>query len=405
MLETILAGIFAYAGTNVDDLFINTLYFAQADNRKQTGAVVVGKYLGIGALVIISLLGAFVLHAVPEKYIGILGLVPMALGIKEWIGYIKSRNASEDEEEQPDVGKGLMIGMALVTVAKLAAPMTPFMTESIYRNLVCSIDSAAPESIHLCDFPVADDALIDAELEANMEKLLRIVSLGRAARNEGAVKTRQPLAEMFINREAELPEFYVDIIREEMNVKKVTWAEDMSGFMSYSFKPQMKTLGPRFGKRLGEIREKLAALDGSVAMQELSAAGELKLDLGDVTISLAESDLLIEKSRAEGYASASDAEVKVAVSTTLTQALVDEGNVREVISKVQTMRKDAGFNVTDHIRLSISGGEELYRVVRENEKEICGQVLADEVVLEKADGFVKNWNINGMKADIGVEKL
>ncbi|MBQ3095995.1 MAG: isoleucine--tRNA ligase [Clostridia bacterium] len=306
---------------------------------------------------------------------------------------------------QDKINAYMTLYTALVTVAKLAAPMTPFMTESIYRNLVCSIDSAAPESIHLCDFPVADDALIDAELEANMEKLLRIVSLGRAARNEGAVKTRQPLAEMFINREAELPEFYVDIIREEMNVKKVTWAEDMSGFMSYSFKPQMKTLGPRFGKRLGEIREKLAALDGSVAMQELSAAGELKLDLGDVTISLAESDLLIEKSRAEGYASASDAEVKVAVSTTLTQALVDEGNVREVISKVQTMRKDAGFNVTDHIRLSISGGEELYRVVRENEKEICGQVLADEVVLEKADGFVKNWNINGMKADIGVEKL
>ena len=210
---------------------------------------------------------------------------------------------------------------------------------------------------------------------------------------------------MFISASAELPDFFADIVREEMNVKKITWAEDMSGFLNYTFKPQMKTLGPRFGKRLNEIRTALSALDGVAAMQELNANGELKLALSDCEITLAPEDLLIEKAKTEGYASAANAAIKVAICTVLTPELIDEGHIREVISKVQTMRREADFNVTDHIRLYVTGEENLLNVIRAHSEEICRNVLAEEIVNKEPKGYVKDWNINGMKAVIGAEKL
>ena len=306
---------------------------------------------------------------------------------------------------QDKINAYMTLYTALVTVAKLSAPMIPFMSESIYRNLVCSLDPDAPESVHLCDFPVQDPAWSDPELEENMEKVLEIVTLGRAARNEASVKTRQPLSEMFISAEAELPEFFTAIVREEMNVKKVTWAADMSGYLNYTFKPQMKTLGPRFGKRLNDIRTALAGLDGAAAMQELTASGELKLALSDCEISLTAEDLLIEKAQTEGFASAGNAKVKVALCTALTPELIDEGTVREIVSKVQTMRKDADFNVTDHIRLYVEADEDLVRVIRENREEICRVVLGDDVLFAAPKGYVKDWNLNGQKANLGVERI
>ncbi len=292
---------------------------------------------------------------------------------------------------------------ALVTVAKTAAPMIPFMTEDIYQNLVRSIETSAPISIHLCDFPEVNDKYIDAELEANMDAVLDIVGLGRACRNGSNIKNRQPLGAMYVKADTALSEFYTDIIKEELNVKKVEFVEDASSLLSYGFKPQLKTLGPKYGKQLGEIRELLSNIDGIAAKKELDETGTLKLQISIGEIALAEEDLLIEAKQQEGYFSLSDFGITVALDTNLTEELLTEGFVREVVSKIQTMRKDAGFEVMDHIALSIDGSEKLLTIVEANKASIMSDVLADELTTGATNGHTAEWNINGEKANIGVK--
>ena len=294
---------------------------------------------------------------------------------------------------------------ALVTVAKTAAPMIPFMTEDIYQNLVRSIDKDAPISIHLCDFPTVNEKHINAELEKNMDAVLDIVGLGRACRNGSNIKNRQPLGAMYVKAEETLSEFYTDIIKEELNVKKVEFVEDASSLLSYGFKPQLKTLGPKYGKQLGEIRELLASIDGTAAKKELDETGTLKLQISIGEIALAEEDLLIEAKQQEGYFSLSDFGITVALDTNLTEELLTEGFVREVVSKIQTMRKDAGFEVMDHIVLTIDGSEKLLKIVEANKSSIMSDVLADELTTGSADGHTAEWNINGENAKIGVKKV
>ncbi|MFQ8600626.1 MAG: DUF5915 domain-containing protein, partial [Oscillospiraceae bacterium] len=309
------------------------------------------------------------------------------------------------ELTQDKISAYMTLYTALVTVAKLAAPMIPFMTEDIYRNLVCSIDKAAPESVHLCDFPVANPAYVDKTLEENMDAVLKIVVLGRAARNEAGIKNRQPLAAMYVGAAQPLEVYYQQIIEEELNVKAVEFTSDMSRFSSYSFKPQLKTLGPKYGKRLGEIRTALAALDGGAAKAELDAAGVLKLALPGGDIELAPEDLLIETTKVEGFVAAADGGFQIAIDTRLTDELIREGFVREVISKVQTMRKEAGFDVTDHIALYLDGSEKLKEIVSAALAEVQDDVLADRVEFGAPSGSQKEWNINGERVSLGVEKL
>ncbi len=309
------------------------------------------------------------------------------------------------ELTQDKINAYMTLYTALVTVSKLAAPMIPFMTEDIYRNLVCSIDKTAPESVHLCDFPIADPAYVDKALEENMDAVLKIVVLGRAARNEAGIKNRQPLAAMYVGAEQPLAVYYQQIIQEELNVKTVAFTGDMSRFSSYSFKPQLKTLGPKYGKRLGEIRTALAALDGSAAKAELDATGTLRLALPGGDIELAPEDLLIETTKVEGFVAAADGGFQIAIDTRLTDELVQEGFVREVISKVQTMRKEAGFNVTDHIALYLDGNEKLQQIVSAALAEVQNDVLADRVEFGALSGYQKEWNINGEHVSLGVEKL
>lgn len=293
---------------------------------------------------------------------------------------------------------------ALVTVAKVAAPMIPFMTEEIYQNLVRNVDKSAPESIHLCDFPQADEKYIDPELEQNMELVLDIVVLGRAARNEANIKNRQPIGTMYVNARQTLSEFYKHIIEGELNVKQVEFVEDMTQFTTYSFKPQLKTVGPKYGKQLGEIKNALSALDGNAAKQELDTQGVLKLDLPGGEVSLSADDLLIDMAQVEGYVSASDNGITVALDTNLTPELIEEGFVREIVSKLQTMRKEAGFDVTDHILCFMQGNETLEKIIKDNLDEIKDEVLADEFTFGKTEGYEKDWNINGESASFGVVK-
>ena len=295
---------------------------------------------------------------------------------------------------------------ALVTVTKLAAPMVPFITEDMYQNLVRSIDPSAPESVHLCDFPVANEDWIDKKLEADMDEVLKIVVLGRAARNAANIKNRQPLSRLFVKAPFVLSTFYTDIIRDELNVKKVKFTHDMRAFTSYTFKPQMRTLGPKYGKLLGEIRTKLMELDGNAAMDALNATGELKLDLSDGTKAvLAQDDLLIDSAQTEGYASESSGDLTVVLDTRLTPQLLEEGMVREVLSKVQAMRKEAGFEVTDHIRVSVQGNEKLEELLKKHKSEILPEVLAEDLVFDTKIGYSKEWNVNGEEVTLGVEKL
>lgn len=294
---------------------------------------------------------------------------------------------------------------ALVTVSKAAAPMIPFMTEDIYRNLVCSIDKNAPESIHLCAFPTVCEEHIDRELEENMDAVLKIVGLGRAARNASNIKNRQPLGMMYVKSEHELDNFYTEIIEDELNVKNVSFVKDADELMSYLFKPQMKTLGPKFGSKLGAIRNALLSLDTDKAKKELDANGKIDLDIGGETVELLTDDILIEAKQKDGLATVSDYGVTVALSTELTPQLIEEGFVREVISKVQTMRKDAGFNVTDHIALYINTSDKLADVLARNKESLMGDVLADELHTDSMDGVATEWNINGEKATIGVKVI
>lgn len=307
--------------------------------------------------------------------------------------------------EQDKINAYMTLYTALVTVSKVAAPMIPFMTDEIYRNLVCSVDKTAPISVHLCDFPVANESYIDSELEERMEDVLDIVVLGRACRNTAQIKNRQPIAKMYIKADYTLPEYFTDIIADELNVKSVEFANDVSAFTTYSFKPQLRTVGPKYGKYLGKIRELLSSVDGNAAMAELKANGVLVLDLGDAKAELTEEDLLIESAQKPGFASNSDHGVTVVLDTNLTPELIEEGYMRELVSKIQTMRKESGFEVMDNIRVYISGSEIIKDIVRKNFDEIKGEVLAKDVVFDTEFATSKNWDLNGQQVKLGVEKL
>ncbi len=309
------------------------------------------------------------------------------------------------EMTQDKINAYMTLYTALVTLCKAAAPMIPFMTEDIYQNLVRSIDKDAPESIHLCDFPVCDEKLIDKELEKNMEEVLQVVVLGRACRNNANIKNRQPIGKMYVKANETLDEFYTDIIEEELNVKKVEFTEDVANFTSYSFKPQLKTLGRRFGKNINDVREILANIDGNKAMAELKETGSLKITVEGNEEALTEEDLLIETAQMEGFESNSDYGVTVVLDTNLTDELIEEGFVREIISKVQTMRKDSDFEVMDHIKVSCEGNDKIAEIISKNEATIKDETLADVVDTAKADGNTKEWNINGEKVTLGVMKL
>ena len=307
--------------------------------------------------------------------------------------------------EQDKINAYMTLYHALVTIAKTAAPMIPFMTEDIYQNLVRSVDKDAPESIHLCDFPTVNEAWIDKDLEADMKELLEIVVLGRACRNTANIKNRQPIGTMYVKAEKKMSEFYTDIIADELNVKEVKFADDIESFISYSFKPQRRTVGPKYGKLLGGIRQALTDINGTAAMNELRTNGVLKLDINGNDVELTEEDLLIETAQTEGYVSESDGETSVVLDTNLTPELIEEGFVREIISKIQTMRKEAGFEVMDKIVVYAHGNDKIQDVMKAHEDEIKSEVLADEMVLGETDGYVKEWNINKEAVTMGVKKL
>ena len=307
--------------------------------------------------------------------------------------------------EQDKINAYMTLYTALVTISKAAAPMIPFMTEDIYRNLVCSIDANAPESVHLCDFPEVTEDWIDTKLEEDMEEVLEAVVLGRACRNTANIKNRQPIGKMYVKADKELSDFYMDIIRDELNVKEAEFTADVSKLTTYSFKPQLKTLGRRFGKNINAVREILASLDGQAAMAELNEKGNLTITVDGKEEALEKDDLLIEAAQMEGYISDSDHGITVVLDTNLTPELLEEGFVREVISKVQTMRKDAGFEVMDHIRVSMQDNDKVKEIVQKNEAQIKSEVMADEITYDKAAGFTKEWSINGEKVTLGVEKL
>ena len=307
--------------------------------------------------------------------------------------------------EQDKINAYMTLYTALVNICKAAAPMIPFMTEDIYQNLVRSNDANAPESIHLCDFPVVNKDHIDKKLEEDMEDVLDAVVMGRACRNEAAIKNRQPISRMYIKADFTLSEFYQEIIEDELNVKEVVFTDDVRDFTSYTFKPQLRTVGPKYGKQLGGIQKHLAALDGNAAMDELNADGALKFDVDGVAVELTKDDLLIDMAQKEGYVSQEDNKMTVVLDTNLTPELVEEGFVYEIISKIQTMRKESGFEVTDHIRVSINGNDRLSEIARKNKDAISGKVLADELTSGAEYAVSKEWNINGENAVIAVERV
>ena len=307
--------------------------------------------------------------------------------------------------EQDKINAYMTLYTALVNICKAAAPMIPFMTEDIYQNLVRSNDASAPESIHLCDFPVVNKDHIDKKLEEDMEDVLDAVVMGRACRNEAAIKNRQPISRMYIKADFTLSEFYQEIIEDELNVKEVVFTDDVRDFTSYTFKPQLRTVGPKYGKQLGGIQKHLAALDGNAAMDELNADGALKFDVDGVAVELTKDDLLIDMAQKEGYVSQEDNKMTVVLDTNLTPELVEEGFVYEIISKIQTMRKESGFEVTDHIRVSINGNDKLSEIAQKNKEAISGKVLADELTSGMEYGVSKEWNINGENAVIAVERV
>ncbi len=306
--------------------------------------------------------------------------------------------------EQDKINAYLTLYTALVTFAKVAAPMVPFITENIYRNLVCSIDKAAPESVHLCDFPVADETKIDAALEKNMDEVLKIVVLGRSARNAASIKNRQPVAKMFVKAEA-LPEFFIDIISDELNVKTVEFRADMKEFIKYNIKPNFRVLGKKVGKQMAEVKNALANLNGAAAKSELDKTGELKLQLSGGEVILTAEDIEIAVTQTEGYNVQNDNEISIALSTELTPALIEEGFVREIISKIQTMRRDSKFEVTDRIKIFAQGNEKLADIIKRNSAEIKTVVLANDIIFDKTCNNSKEWDINGEKIMLSVVKI
>ena len=306
--------------------------------------------------------------------------------------------------EQDKINAYMTLYTSLVTLCKVAAPMIPFMTEEIYLNIVAGIDKTAPESIHLCDFPVANEAYIDKELEANMDEVLRIVVVGRACRNAANIKNRQPIGKMYVKAEAELSDFYKEIIEDELNVKEVEFTDDVRAYSSYSFKPQLKTVGPKYGRLLGKIKQALSEVDGNTAMDELNEKGQLTFNFDGETVELTKDDLLIEIAQTEGFESGNDGDITVVLDTNLTPELVEEGFMREIISKIQTMRKEAGFEVMDKITVYSDGNDRIAELISKNEDTVKNDVLATEIVTGKIDGYSKEWNINGENVTFGVKK-
>ncbi|MBR5338374.1 MAG: isoleucine--tRNA ligase [Lachnospiraceae bacterium] len=306
--------------------------------------------------------------------------------------------------EQDKINAYMTLYTAIVNVCKLAAPLIPFMTEDIYQNLVRSIDKTAPESIHLCDYPVSDAAHIDKELEKNMDAVLKVVVMGRACRNSANIKNRQPIGRMFIKAPFELPAFYREIIEDELNIKEIEFKDDVREYTSYNFKPQLKTVGPKYGKLLGGIKAYLESVDGNSAMDELNAKGVLHFEVNGEAVDLEKDDLLIEMIRAEGYATEGDSVVTVVLDTTLTPELIEEGFVRELISKIQTMRKEAGFEVMDKITIYEQGNDRITKICKDNEAQILSEVMATTLVSGSTEGYVKEWNINGEAVTLGVKK-
>ncbi len=309
------------------------------------------------------------------------------------------------EMTQDKINAYMTLYTCLVTLAKVAAPMVPFMTEDIYRNLVCTNDKTAPESVHLCDYPVPDESLVDHDLENRMEEVLRIVALGRACRNAATVKNRQPLSRMFVKAPFALPDYYTAIIEEELNVRAVEFTDSVRNFTTYTFKPQLRTVGPKYGKRLAAIRTALAALDGNAAMDELEATGKLQLSIGEETLPLEREDLLIEMTRLTGYESLSEGDLTVVLDIQLTPELLEEGFVNELISKIQNMRKDSGFEVTDRIRVGVSGNAKVEDIFRRNEAAIASQTLAKEVLYGTCGEGAKEWNLNGEAVTLSVSRI
>ena len=306
--------------------------------------------------------------------------------------------------EQDKINAYMTLYTSLVTISKAAAPMVPFMTEEIYQNLVRSIDKDAPESIHLCDFPTVNKAWINEELERDMDEVLKIVVMGRACRNTANIKNRQPIAQMYVKAPYKLAEYYCEIIEDELNVKKVDFTDDVRAFTTYSFKPQLKTVGPKYGKFLNGIRQHLSEVDGNTAMDELKEKGSLTFDVNGTNVVLSEEDLLIDMAQTEGFVSDGDNTITVVLDTKLTPELIEEGFVREIISKVQTMRKEADFQVTDKIVISCKGNEKIEELIKANQEQIKSEVLAVDVKFDEANGYVKDWSINGEKVTMGVER-
>ena len=307
--------------------------------------------------------------------------------------------------ERDKINAYMTLYTALVEICKAAAPMVPFMTEEIYQNLVRSINQEAPESIHLCDFPVVDEAHIDAELEEKMDEVLKIVVMGRAARNTANIKNRQPIGKMFVKAPQALPEFYQEIIEDELNVKNVEFTDDVRAFTSYTFKPQLKTVGPKYGKQLGNIRKALTELDGNAAMDELNETGALKFDFDGTEVVLTKEDLLIDMAQTEGFVSEGDNTITVVLDTAMTPELLEEGFYRELVSKIQTMRKEAGFEVMDHIYVYVDKNEKIADIIKKNADQLKDEVLADSITLGEMKGYTKEWNINGEDVMLGVAKV
>ena len=306
--------------------------------------------------------------------------------------------------EQDKINAYMTLYTALVTICKAAAPMIPFMTEEIYRNLVCSIDKTAPESIHLCDFPTVDAEMIDKELEASMEEVLDIVVMGRAARNTANIKNRQPIGTMYVRAERPLDAMFQEVVADELNVKKVEFKEDLSDFTSYTFKPQLKTVGPKYGKLLNGIRAHLAEINGREAMKELDNSGSLSFDIDGQNVVLSKEDLLIDTAQMEGYVTEEDSTVTVVLDTNLSDELIEEGFVREIISKIQTMRKEAGFEVMDKIVVYSMGNQKIEGYMKEYREEILSDVMASDIRFDEVKGYTKEWSINGESVTLGVEK-
>ena len=306
--------------------------------------------------------------------------------------------------EQDKINAYMTLYTALVTISKAAAPMIPFMTEEIYRNLVCSVDKNAPESVHLCDFPKVDENLIDKELEASMEEILDIVVMGRAARNTANIKNRQPIGTMYVRAERPLDDMFKAVVADELNVKNVEFKDDLSDFTSYTFKPQLKTVGPKYGKLLNGIRTHLAELNGREAMKELENTGSLSFDIDGQNVVLSKEDLLIDTAQMEGYVTEEDSTVTVVLDTNLSDALIEEGFVREIISKIQTMRKEAGFEVMDKIVVYSMGNQKIEGYMKEYREEILSDVMASDIRFDEVKGYTKEWSINGESVTLGVEK-